>query len=84
MDTRKRKLSQNLLGRRVRARAEPEPEPDLDDFEDGTNDSAPSEDGVAEEESGSEPASDSDASLRGSVSHHPTWTYVPQRLTSLL
>lgn len=72
MDTRKRKLSQNLLGRRVRARAEPEP----DLFENETDDSAPSEDGVAEEESDSEAASGSGASSRGSVSLGSFLSYI--------
>lgn len=53
MESRKRKLPENLLGRRVRARAEPEP--DLDEFENETDNSdAPSEDGVAQHDSGEE------------------------------
>lgn len=66
MDTRKRKLPQSLVGRRVRSRAELEP--DLDDIENETDGSAPSEDGVAEDDSDPEAASDGDAPLRESVS----------------
>lgn len=71
MDARKRKLPQSLLGRRVRARVEPEPDLLEDDMESGAEEgSAPSEDGVADDDtSGSEAASgDGDApSEEGSV-----------------
>lgn len=67
MDARKRKLPQSLLGRRVRARVEPEPDLLEDDMESGAEEgSAPSEDGVADDDSGSEAASeDGDAPSEG-------------------
>ena len=64
MESRKRKLPQAGLQRRVRARAEPEP--DLD-AHDEMSDSAPSEEDVQENESESGSNSDSESS-DGSVS----------------
>lgn len=58
MESRKRKLPQVGLQRRVRARAEPEP--DLDRLDEGS-DSAPSEEEVQENESASESSTGSES-----------------------
>ncbi|KAK7749912.1 rRNA biogenesis protein rrp36 [Cytospora paraplurivora] len=64
MDSRKRKVPQTGLQRRVRARAEPEP--DLAHFEDeASSGGAPSEDGVDESGSGSEAGSGSGPESEG-------------------